>query len=251
MVDATAGHYALAKWCYSALMRARDTGRLDAVVAELTAASEARTPSADGASASPVPPPSGASSASSSSSSVPSVSSASVTPYKYPIRHALEHLRIALDRMMGPPERVAEVAEWWRAVREDPRLSTALRVVQIQSEGMNSFYHGEIGRADAEARLRNPTTGAYDPGRFLVRFSRNTNTLCVSLVDVSGRLLHNLIFQVLGSARITIVDPRVFATMDPAAQHANSYPDLAHFIAAFQQRGVFRDFVRNPSAAPA
>ena len=91
----------------------------------------------------------------------------------------------------------------FQTMREDEDFGRLQRLRSVQDDGMNSYYHGEIGRGDAEARLRGYRAnqaggGGVEVGDFLIRYSARSSTYCISfVVKGGGRLgiLHNLVYQ--------------------------------------------------------
>ena len=144
----------------------------------------------------------------------------------YVLRFAEKHCRAVAD---------AEYNAYVRELMADSKFSTAGRVQAIRSDGMCSFYHGEIGRGIVEAHLRGKP-----PGTFLIRFSKNAgNMMVVSFMDTSRVIKHYRIYT-LANGKYSHQEPG--KPLGPGVD-AREYDGIVDFVVDFQRLGILQAFV--------
>ena len=117
-------------------------------------------------------------------------------------------------------------------------FSTATRLLNIQDNGLNQFFHGTIERTKAVELLSGKPTGT-----FLIRYTTKLNTYCVSFRDPNfgGEIKHNLLYLLNladGSTGYSVLPAQHFV---PGVN--DLYPSLGDFVKAYQRKGRLREAV--------
>lgn len=121
----------------------------------------------------------------------------------------------------------------------DEQFQLARRLLNLRSEGLASFYHGEIDRIRAQQLLTHHQQGPEARlGSFLIRYSARERCYCASFidrVDASGEPVfkHNRIFHLKNGAYSPVPQNQVDAL-------TIVFPDLVSFVEYYQRKGVLR-----------
>lgn len=151
----------------------------------------------------------------------------------YVLKHAFEHLHASRNPGIA-------------LLQSDPEFAKQKRLVDLQDQGANSFYYGELSRDNAEKLLFGKP-----PGTFLIRYSERMRTYCVSFNNrVEGGLImaHYLLYAV------ELLDGRKgFSekTSDQCRPGDHVYASLQEFVEEYQRRGILTDWVPNTMFARA
>jgi hypothetical protein len=130
----------------------------------------------------------------------------------------------------------------------DEQFQLARRLLSLRSEGLESFFHGDIDRARAQQLLTQHQQGLEVKwGSFLIRYSSRERCYCASFIDrvdaSTGQLVfrHNRIFHLSNGAYSVV-------PADQVTESTIVYPDLVSFVEYYQRKGVLSVAVPRQSA---
>jgi hypothetical protein len=142
----------------------------------------------------------------------------------YIVRHLVNHLMQA-----DGDECMALVGKF----ASDENFQLARRLLSLRSEGLESFFHGDISRDRAQELLATNRR----LGSFLIRYSARQKSYCASFIEKidadSGaiKFAHNLIHH-LTSGAYSVVPP------EKVTDKTTVFPDLVSFVEEYQRRGI-------------
>ncbi|GMF32720.1 unnamed protein product [Phytophthora fragariaefolia] len=121
------------------------------------------------------------------------------------------------------------------AFAADEKFQLARRLLHVRAEGLQSFFHGEISRDQAQKLL----TRRQPPrvGSFLIRYTSRQRTYCASFIaaldEATGapKFRHNLIHHLENGSYSTVAPAEV-------TEKTVLYPDLISFVEQYQRKGV-------------
>ena len=118
----------------------------------------------------------------------------------------------------------------------DKTFQTARRRLALRDKGLESFFHGEISREEAqELLLTNPK-----PGTFLIRYTSHKKSYCTSFIEKidpatkQARFKHNLFFHLENGAYSAVPPEQV-------TPKTIVYPDLVSFVDEYQRKGLLKE----------
>ena len=152
---------------------------------------------------------------------------------RYVLKHGLEHAMRC--NLKGPRSLLESNADFLKQ----------RRLIDMEDSGASGFYYGTLERVPTEAKL-----SGKPPGTFLIRYSTNAKTYCVSFVTEAGAFAHCLLY-----GDVSAPDGRkgycIFSQYRPQDKASVLYSSLADFVIDYQDKGILRDWVRNTDDAAA
>ena len=117
----------------------------------------------------------------------------------------------------------------------DENFQLARRLLSLRSEGLESFFHGEISRDESQTLLRRTA----QVGSFLIRYSAAQKSYCASFILTIDpathhvQFQHNLIYHLKSGAYCAVPESQV-------TESTTLFPDLVSFVEEYQRRGTLR-----------